>query len=131
MKPPLTISSLKSSACWHLNTHLEELPKGKKKKYGNVGVEIDGIKFMSKREAARYVELRMLKVAGLITDLRLQVPYELNEGGTYSYKYIADFVYLDERGIEIIEDSKGYKTEVYKKKKLLMLKIYGIEIKET
>jgi hypothetical protein len=97
---------------------------------GNVKVEFDGHVFDSKRECSRYIQLRMLLVAGEITDLNLQVPYELNEGGTHSLKYVADFVYI-RNGSEVIEDSKGYKTVVYKKKRKLMLKLYGIEILET
>lgn len=117
-----------------LNPHLgekEETKKGKSK-YNNQKIEYDGIKFDSKREAGRFLELRMMERAGLVKNLRLQVPYELNEEGKFSYKYIADFVYFDvEKNYEIIEDAKGAKTVTYKKKKKLMLKIYGINIKET
>jgi hypothetical protein len=103
-----------------------------KSKYGNKKTEVDGIVFMSQREAGRYIALRYLKNAGKIKDLKLQVEYELNDGGTHSLKYIADFQYYDiETGKVIVEDSKGYKTPVYKKKKRLMLKVHGIEIVET
>jgi hypothetical protein len=102
-----------------------------KSKYSAVKTEVDGIKFPSKKEAKRYGQLKMLLLAKEITDLRLQVPYELNPGGTFSYKYIADFVYNDKAGKEIIEDCKGFRTAVYRKKAKLMKKVYGIEIKET
>lgn len=100
-----------------------------KNKYGNTWVEVDGIKFQSKREAKRYGILKMLVMAGEITDLKLQIPYELNPGGSFSYKYKADFVYT-ERGNTIVEDVKGHRTREYKKKAKLMLKIHGIKIKE-
>jgi hypothetical protein len=102
----------------------------KANKYKNQEIEIDGIKFKSKKESRRYVELRMLQKAGEITDLRLQVPYELNEGGAFSYKYLADFVYI-RGGKEVVEDAKGYRTKEYKKKKRLMKKVHNIEIKEV
>lgn len=51
--------------------------KPKKSKYGAVKTEVDGIKFDSKREASRYQELRLLEQAGEITNLLLQVPFEL------------------------------------------------------
>jgi hypothetical protein len=103
-----------------------------KSKYGNEKTEVDGIVFMSQREAGRYIQLRFLKKMGYIKDLRLQVPYELNEGGTHSYKYYADFVYYDvQTGQTIVEDAKGAKTATYKKKRKLMLKVHGITIHET
>jgi len=130
MKPPFKLSDLKNSKVWHLNPHLEEVPKEKKAKYRNVITEVDGIKFRSAKEAGRYMRLKLLRDAKLITDLRLQVPYELNPGGTHSLKYYADFVYK-ENGVEIVEDVKGCRTELYKKKAKLMLEVHGITIKEV
>ena len=40
--------------------------------------------------------------------------------------YIADFC-----GETVVEDAKGYRTEVYKIKKKLMLERYGIQIREV
>jgi hypothetical protein len=103
-----------------------------KSKYGNEKTEIDGIVFDSIKESGRYIQLRYLKNAGLIKDLKLQVEYELNPGGTHSLKYIADFVYYDvETGETKVEDVKGFRTAVYRKKKKLMLKVHGITIHET
>lgn len=45
-------------------------------------------------------------------------------------KYIADFVYV-QGDKTIVEDAKGFRTDVYKIKKKLMLSIYGIEIQEV
>ena len=111
-------------------TETFKAPAPSKNKMGNKIVEFDGIKFRSKKELARFIELRMLVTIGEVTELRLQVPYELNEGGTHSYKYLADFVYI-RNGIEVVEDSKGYKTVLYKKKRKLMKKLFNIEILET
>lgn len=127
------MSDVLESKCGHLNKHLQQ-PTGKKKrhKYGAEPVEIDGHKFPSKKEAGRYLILRRDKALGLIKKLRLQVRYELNEGGTHSLVYVADFVYIDVNSkIEIVEDAKGYRTREYKKKKQLMLQIHKIKIKEV
>lgn len=109
----------------------------KKSKYNNKRTECDGIVFDSKHEAARYQELKILLRAGEITDLRLQVPFELMpatrlNGETFrSIKYVADFVYKDKTGLEIVEDAKGMKTDVYKMKKKLMAYIHHIVIQEV
>lgn len=88
--------------------------------------------FDSGREAERYYELRLLERAGKISGLRRQVPYVLipAQKGERACKYIADFVYM-ENGEEIVEDCKGYRTEVYRLKRKMMLYIHGIKIRET
>ena len=116
----------------HLFTDVKHEKEKKLSKFGNKRTEYEGVKFPSIREMNRYKTLLLLLKAGKIGQLRLQVPYELNDGGTHSLKYIADFVYLDaETGVEIVEDAKGFKTREYRHKKRLMKKILGITIKET
>lgn len=102
-------------------------------KYGNRKTVIDGVSFDSAKEARRYMELRLLQRAGKIKDLKLQVPFELLPkcGKNRAVKYVADFVYIDENGNKIVEDAKGYRTEVYKLKKKMMLALLGIEITEV
>lgn len=46
-------------------------------------------------------------------------------------EYVADFVYKDGHGRTVVEDAKGYRTDVYKLKKKLMLYVHGIEIMEV
>ena len=46
-------------------------------KYHNKKTEVDGIIFDSKKEANRYIELKMLERAGKIHDLQLQVKLHL------------------------------------------------------
>ena len=101
-------------------------------KYKNVKTTIDGITFDSKKEATRYAELKLLARSGLIQNLRLQVPFELipKQDGERAVKYITDFVYT-ENGETVVEDVKGIKTDVYKIKKKLMLKVHGLRIKEV
>jgi hypothetical protein len=107
-------------------------------KYHARKTTIDGITFASRLEAARYTELKILERAGEISNLRLQVPYELlpSEPGPDGkklrpMKYIADFVYTDKYGSEIVEDRKGFRTPEYKMKKRLMWHIHRIAVLET
>ena len=117
------------------------------RKYGSKKVRVDGIVFDSKKEAARYCELKLLQRAGKIKDLELQKTFELipaqREPETMtktgkvkkgkvieqSVKYIADFVYT-ENGKTVVEDTKGFKTKDYIIKRKLMLYVYGIKIRE-
>jgi hypothetical protein len=106
--------------------------KKKRSKYGANKKEVDEIIFDSEKEAKRYGQLKMLLKAGHIAFLELQVPFELNEGGTHSLQYIADFTYtVSATGEKVIEDAKGYRTKEYRKKRRLMLKVHGIKIKEV
>lgn len=114
------------------------MPGGMKKlaKYGNKQTPYEGVMFDSKIEANRFAELRYLLRAGMISNLRRQVPYELIPSQRVDgkvverpVKYIADFVYT-ENGREVVEDVKGVRTDVYVIKRKLMLQKYGIQIRE-
>lgn len=108
-------------------------------KYMNKKTEIDGITFASKHEAERYIELKYMERAHLISDLQLQRVFTLigaqrDKNGKIierPCKYIADFAYKDQNGKLIVEDAKGLRTDVYRIKKKLMLSIYGIRIQEV
>ena len=105
-------------------------------KYKNKKVVVDNILFDSKKEANYYTKLKILRDAGKILDLELQKRFVLQQGfklhgKTYrAITYIADFVYKDQEGQTHVVDTKGYCTEVYKIKKKLFMKKYGIEIEE-
>lgn len=85
---------------------------GKPSKYRNEPVVIDGIRFDSKREAARWAELQLMLKAGLIANLRRQVRFALHVvNGAHVADYVADHVYYDyERGCEVVEDVKSPAT---------------------
>lgn len=93
----------------------------------------------SKKEHDRAGQLRLLQQAGLISDLREQVsftviPTQRDADGKLietCTRYIADFVYKDREGNTVVEDTKGFRTPEYIMKRKLMLKEYGIRIKET
>lgn len=110
-------------------------------KFGNDKNTVDGIEFDSKRESRRYEDLKKLERSGVISDLQLQVPFELipshymvingkRKCVERACTYIADFVYT-ENGERVVEDVKGFKTETYKIKRKLMLYKHGIRIREV
>lgn len=126
-------------------------------KYHNRKMEINGIRFDSRKEAQRYVQLMNAMRLGAIKDLRLQVDFTLQEAYTdcqgkriRAVRYRADFTYqltgefptgvsADDRelwrryyiaGVDtIVEDVKGVKTQAYKLKEKLMAQ-KGISIRE-
>ena len=101
-------------------------------KYGAIAVEVDGIRFASKREAARYGLLRVLEGAGQISGLVLQPRFPLVVEGEKICTYVADFQYTDcTTGAVITEDCKGMKTPVYRLKAKLLKALHGIAILET
>lgn len=121
------------------NRLLSNSIKVKENKYKNKKTIIDGTTFDSKKEAQRYVQLKLLERAGLIKELELQKKFELqpsyinNEGKKIrKITYVADFFYYDiKKQKYIIEDTKGFRTEVYKiKKKIFEFQYPNLTIKE-
>lgn len=119
-------------------------------KYGNKKAKHDGMVFDSRRERNRYIILSALQRAGEISDLRMQVTYELlpaiyemeekqlktkvkmvQRCAQRAVHYIADFVYKDKEGNEVVEDTKGMRTKEYLLKKKMMRALLGIQIKEV
>jgi ribosomal protein S8 len=109
------------------------LKKKRPSKYRNEKTAYDGIVFDSKREAARYKDLRLMEKAGEISDLELQPVYQILMDGKKMAKYKADFRYR-EKGHTIVEDVKSEatkKNKVYRLKKKLVEAQFGIIILET
>ncbi len=100
-------------------------------KYGAKLTIIDGIRFASKREAARYRELTLLQRSGAIHNLELQPHYPINVAGQKICTYIADFRYIGACGSLIVEDVKGVETPVFKLKRKLFEVIYGMKLTVT
>jgi hypothetical protein len=99
------------------------------KKYRNIKTTIDGIIFDSKREAARYFQLKLLERAGELKELKRQVTYRLEVNGQLICKYIADFEYISINTGELVtEDLKGFITPEFKLKAKLFKAIFGREI---
>lgn len=121
------------------------------RKYHNKKTEVDGILFDSRKEADYYIKLKARLHTGQISNLQLQVPFELlpsiwkdelkhlktkdkivRKCMQKAVNYIADFVYTDNStGAEVVVDVKGVKTKEYRLKKKMMLALKGIEITEV
>lgn len=143
----------------------------RRQKYGNIptasrhtlGASGKPRMFQSKLEASREPTLIALQNVGAISDLRYQVPYDLDVYSTPDVeallkhlndsmrvspmsavgrlignvevshqriaRYVADFVY-EQDGKTVVEDTKGYATDVYRIKKRLMMAANNIEIVE-
>lgn len=100
------------------------------RKFRNVPVEIDGIRFASKAEGRRYSELKLLERAGEIRHLELQRRYQLTAfDGTKVAVYVADFDYTERRtGQHVTEDVKGIATPTFKLKAKLFEGQFGRKI---
>lgn len=102
-----------------------------------------GIVFDSVREARRWHELKLMEAAGKITRLERQKAFELLPSQKYrdpvsgkvrterGVTYIADFVYVDEYGERVVEDTKGVRTPDYVIKRKMMLWFYQIHVVEV
>lgn len=110
-------------------------------KYHNTKVTHNGMTFDSQKEYRRFCELSLLERAGKISDLERQVKFTLipalYEAVGSKRKllereasYVADFVYKQD-GIQVVEDTKGFRTADYKLKRKMMLYFHNIRIKET
>ena len=122
-------------------------------KYRNIQTEVFGHKFDSRKEANHYLLLRSLEQQGKISDLRMQVPFELipavyreeivhlktkdkveKKCIQRATHYVADFVYKDKDGNEVVIDVKSPITRQnaeYRLKKKMMLAFKNIDIKEV
>ena len=111
-------------------------------KYHSKKITRDGITYDSIKEYRRHTELLLPERAGAIQELKRQVKFELlpaqyeESNGKKRGKcleravhYVADFVYI-ENGVQIVEDTKGFKTKDYILKRKMMLYFHGIRIKE-
>lgn len=106
-------------------------------KYGSRKITVDGMTFDSRKEYLRFCELSLLEKAGMVTDLKRQVRFELIPSQKMDGKvverpvhYVADFVY-QENGQTVVEDTKGFKTKDYILKRKMMLHTHGIRIREV
>lgn len=123
--------------------------KAKPSKYNNNPADRNGIKFDSKKEAARFDYLVMLQKAGAIRELKLQCDFTLWEAFTKTdgervraMRYRADFCYERKTDpgvngnsywVRVVEDvkSRATRTKDYIIKKKAMENILGISIQEV
>ena len=90
-------------------------------RYHNEKTENSGIRFDSKKEAARFDTLRLRMAAGEIRNLKLQQDFTLQEAYTLpngervrAIRYRADFCYeefnQEKRWVPVVEDVKSRAT---------------------
>lgn len=120
----------------------------KKSKFGNEKVTVDGVTYDSTGEYKRFCFLKMLEKAGEISNLRHHVNFELipkitreevvhlktkdkvvTKVDQLARHYEADFVYINKKGEEIIEDFKGQETDLFKFKAALFFYLYKKRIR--
>ena len=117
-------------------------------KYRNKKITVGNETFDSTKEYERFCELKLLQRGKRISNLQRQVKFVLIptqrepdeigvRGGVKPGKviekecaYIADFVYVNDKGETVVEDTKGFRTTEYIIKRKLMLFVHGIRIQE-
>ena len=99
----------------------------KKSKYGANKVEVDGIKFDSKKEADYYSELKLRLIAKDIKGFCRQPEFILAP----NLRYKADFIIFNNDGTSEIIDVKGMQTQVYKDKKKVFEDKFNLKIVEV
>lgn len=112
----------------------------RKAKYRNVPVVVDGVRFDSKREAARWAELQRLERLGTISTLRRQVPFVLAKSvhlegekrAKPAIRAVIDFVYFQDNAtiLEDVKSSITAATGVWRLKKHLIKALYGHDVRE-
>lgn len=119
----------------------------KKNKYGNKPITVDGVRFDGLNEHRRWCFLQLMEKAGEISNLRYHVKFELIPQITReeivhlktkdkvvtkvvqsARYYEADFVYINKKGEEIVEDFKGQETDLFKFKAALFFYRYRKQI---
>ncbi len=113
----------------------------KRNKFNAVKIEKDGMKFDSKKEYKRYIELTALMQRGEIQDLKCQVKFELapkvkiagEKRAKPALRYFADFTYLkhDKLIVEDVKSAVTRKLASYRNKKHLMKTVHDIDISEV
>jgi hypothetical protein len=106
-----------------LDTYKNNKPA--KSKYRAIPAIVDGIRFHSKKEAAFYQKLKILREHGDIRYFLMQVPFRLPG----NVRYLCDFMIVSIAGTVSFIDVKGKDTPLSILKIKQVHDIYGIEIK--
>lgn len=104
----------------------------KKNKFRAQKTVVGNRTFDSKKEAARFAQLGQLQQAGIIHSLELQPEFPIWINGIKVFTYRADFAYFDVPNSQrVIEDVKGFKTQVYILKRKAVEAYYTVKITEV
>ena len=112
-------------------------------KYHAIPVHVDGVRFASKKEAARFLELQLQQKHSLLDELECQPVFPLHIMEIWRSqapivittigKFTADFRYRNlQTGEIVVEDVKSTatRTEAYRSRKRLAEAIHGITVTE-
>jgi hypothetical protein len=100
-----------------------------KKRHGSkftaVPTVVDGVRFGSKGEAARFSQLQLMERGGLISALKPHPRFDLIINGLYIGRFTPDFVYR-EGGVVVVEDYKGHpgRTPAYALRRKVFQALY-------
>ncbi len=108
----------------------------RRQKYGAVRVTLDGWTFDSKREASRYLQLKLRARAGEIAQLEVHPRYYLTVNEHVIGRVTLDFRYVDlaKGGVQVVEDAKSpatHKARDWVLRKKLLKAIHGVEVQEV
>ena len=94
---------------------------------------VDGKVFASKREAARYAELRLLEQQKLISHLECQPTFKVTINGHPLCRYTADFQYFrdGELTVEDVKSSGTRKDPYYRLRKRAAELWFFIKVREV
>lgn len=104
-------------------------------KYGNARNVVDGIRFDSKLEADRYVELKKLQHCGVVRWFIMQAPFRLPGGITYRADFVVIWApaapeqFAGDSDVVSVEDCKGFMTRVSLNKIKQVEELYGITVR--
>mgnify|MGYP001584568745 CR=1 FL=1 len=118
---------------------------GRRSKYGNVRVVLDGIRFDSKWERDYYQQLKAREAAGEIRGLQRQVKFDLRVNSVLVCRYVSDFTYEEREAGDtlcghdwhwkyVVADCKSASTRLepgYRLKRKLLRALRGIDILEV
>lgn len=103
-----------------------EVPAPEKGSCRRCGREL--VKFDSKAEYNRWLELALRVRAGELSDLELQPCFPIVVNGQEVGRYYGDFRYRDSEGRQRIEDVKGKDTAMSKFKRRCVAAQYGVTV---
>ena len=93
-------------------------------KYGAKSSNYNGIQYHSKTEAGYAADLDLLKKAGEIKEWSRQIKISLDVNGRHIANYYCDFRVVTKDGSIELHEVKGFETEVYRLKRLLLEATY-------
>ena len=89
-------------------------------KYGAKTQQYDGHTYHSKKEAGYAASLDLMKRAGEIKEWKRQVKISLDVNGMHIANYFCDFEVTMADGSTELHEVKGFDTEIYRLKRLLL-----------